>query len=332
MIQIDGSSSGGQIVRLAVALAALTGKAIKIINIRGARPQAGLKTQHIEGIRAIGKLCDAEIKGLTLGSTTLEFYPKDFEEKDLEIEISTAGSIGLVLQTLLIVTPKLRKPINIKIAGGSTFSKWAPPVVYLERILFPLLSYDSELEILKEGFYPKGSAEVVATLKPMKIKPIDFTERTEIKSLSLISVASKSLEKSRVAERQADAAQKLLEEKLNKTPFIEIKYSEALSPGSGVLAVLQTHNSILGADLLGERGKPSEYIGERVVRDLIREYSKGVIDRHAADMLLPYMAMSKGSKIISSDITHHIITSAEVIEKFLDVKFEINRDNNTISV
>jgi len=47
MMILDGSEAGGQFVRTACALSAITGKAIKIINIRGARPETGLKIQHI---------------------------------------------------------------------------------------------------------------------------------------------------------------------------------------------------------------------------------------------------------------------------------------------
>jgi len=332
MLEIDGSQAGGQLLRTAVALSALTKKPFKIINIRGARPEPGIKPQHLEGVKAVAELCNAKIKGLKIGSKELEFYPNELEEKDLEIKISTAGSIGLVLQSLLNLTPHLRKEIKINFIGGGTWNRWAPPVVYLERVLFPLLNYNCELEIIKEGFYPKGAAEVNVILKPLKIGYLNFTERTDIKSISIVSVASDSLKKSNVAERQAKSAQKLIEDKLNKMTFIELKYSKTLSPGSGILTFIKTDNSYVGADLIGEKGEPSEKIGERVARDLIKEYSKGIVDRHAADMLLPFMALSKSSKIITSEITHHILTCANVIEKFLDIKFEINKDTNSISI
>ncbi|MBR9682255.1 MAG: RNA 3'-phosphate cyclase, partial [Candidatus Aenigmarchaeota archaeon] len=69
MIEIDGSNAGGQLVRTAIALSTVTGKAVKIINIRGARTNPGLKTQHMEGIRSLGKLCNARIVGLESDST-----------------------------------------------------------------------------------------------------------------------------------------------------------------------------------------------------------------------------------------------------------------------
>ena len=42
MIEIDGRHSGGQSLRSALSLSALTGKPFKIINIRGKREEGGL--------------------------------------------------------------------------------------------------------------------------------------------------------------------------------------------------------------------------------------------------------------------------------------------------
>src|SRR3989337_4409329 len=118
MILIDGSNAGGQLLRTAIALSALTQRPFKMTNIRGARPEPGLKSQHLEGVRALAELCNAKVNGLEIGSRELEFHPKELKEKDLEIKISTAGSIGLVLQSLLILTPHIKKEIKINFDGG----------------------------------------------------------------------------------------------------------------------------------------------------------------------------------------------------------------------
>lgn len=49
-----------------------------------------------------------------------------------------------------------------------------------------------------------------------------------------------------------------------------------------------------------------------------------MVDQHASDMLLPYLAFAKSGEILASKITNHVLTSKEIIEKFLDVKFEIS--------
>ena len=328
---IDGSEAGGQLVRTACALSAITGKSFKITNIRGLRPNPGLQTQHLEGIKSIAELCNAETKGLELKSKELDFYPKKLEAKDLKIKISTAGSIGLVLQAVLLVTSQLKKSIKIEIDGGGTWNKWAPSVLYLEKVLFPLIGEETKIKILKDGFYPQGGARVEVIAKPLKLNPIEFLERTEIKEINGFSIASKSLERAKVAERQAKTAKELIKQKFNKELNIETKYVDSLSSGSGVLIYIETENSVIGGDSLGEIKKSAEEVAKEAVKNLIFEYANGVIDRHAADMLLPYISLSSG-KIQTSEITHHIRTNISVIETFLPVKFEINEKERIINI
>ena len=327
---IDGSNAGGQLVRTACALSAITGKSFKITNVRGARPNPGLQTQHMEGVKSIAELCNAETKGLELNSKELEFYPKELEAKDLKIKISTAGSIGLVLQAVLLVTSQLNKPMKIEIDGGGTWNKWAPPVLYLEKVLFPLLKEETEIKIIRDGFYPKGGAKVEIITKPLKLKPIEYFERTEIKEINGFSIASKSLEKAKVAERQAKTAKELIKQKFDRELNIETNYVDSLSPGSGVLIYIQTKNSVIAGDALGELRKSAEDVAREALKNLIFEYANGAIDRHAADMLLPCIALSSG-KIQTSEITHHIKTNISVIEKFLPAKFEIDEKERIIS-
>jgi RNA 3'-phosphate cyclase len=284
----------------------------------------------MEGIKSIAELCNAETRGLELNSKELEFYPKDLETKDLKIKISTAGSVGLVLQVVLLVTSQLDKPVRIEIDGGGTWNKWAPPVLYLEKVLFPLLKDESKINIIRDGFYPKGGARIEVITKPLKQNPMEFLERTDVKEIKGFSIASKELEKAEVAERQAKTAEELVKQKLSRELSIEKNYVDSLSNGSGVLICIKNENSIIGGDSIGEIKKPAENVAKEAVKNLILEHANGVVDRHAADMLLPYMALSTG-KIQTSEITHHIKTNIPVIEKFLPVRFEIQEKERIIS-
>ncbi len=76
MVEIDGSygSGGGQILRTAVALAAITKKPCHVFNIRKGREKPGLMPQHLLGIQAIAQLCNCSLGGDYLGSEEIKFF------------------------------------------------------------------------------------------------------------------------------------------------------------------------------------------------------------------------------------------------------------------
>src|SRR3989344_2173432 len=140
-IEINGShlEGGGSILRLATALSTITQKPIRIENIRAGRCNPGMQEQHLQSVKALARLCNAETKGLVLGSKELEFTPGKITKKQLRVEIKTAGSIALVLQTLMLPCFPAGHNIQIRIIGGGSFGKWSPNLHYLQEVLFPTL-------------------------------------------------------------------------------------------------------------------------------------------------------------------------------------------------
>ena len=77
---IDGSygEGGGQIVRTAVSLSAITGKPIQITNIRSRRNKSGLRTQHFSAVKAVADLFHAKVENLKIGADWIRFIPPDY--------------------------------------------------------------------------------------------------------------------------------------------------------------------------------------------------------------------------------------------------------------
>jgi RNA 3'-phosphate cyclase len=360
MLTLDGShgEGGGQILRTALALSVITKKPFRIENIRKNRPIPGLKASHLAGINALQSLSDSACDCAVIGSETLTFVPKPINKFRLSIDIKTAGSITLVLQSILIPLMFAKKESRIKIIGG-TDVLWSPSIDYFSSVIIPQFQRfaDIKIKIEKRGYYPKGAGRIELFVKPrydsalfedfkdLQKKVIfenlcfDLTSQDTLLFIKGISHASKDLIKAEVAERQARAAKSALNH-LNVPIIIKPEYIDTESIGSGVTLsagfsktdeLSQKQPVILGADSLGEINKRSEAVGEEATKRLLDEInSKAAVDFHLADNLIPLIGFV-GGKIKTSKITEHIRSNIAVTEKFLEVKFEIDGKENIIS-
>ncbi len=323
-LEIDGSEGegGGQILRVATGLSAVTGRPIRVTNIRANRPNPGLKAQHLRGIEAVARLCDARISGFTEGSTQIEFVPGRLEHDHLRVDIGTAGSIGLVFQSIMIPAVHTDRPREFEVTGGTDVS-WSPNVTYFREVFCSFLKrmgIEAEVDVQSYGFYPKGGGRVLLRVHPGNLRAINLTERTRFTRYDILSIASENLRKAGVVERQVDAETGIL----GRRSECEVKeYVKTQSPGSSIHIHAHFENTVLGATVLGERGKPAENVGKECAELLKRQVDTGAcLDRWMADQILPYMALSGGRSSVSvADITNHAKTSMALIERFLPVRF-----------
>ncbi|MBU0979604.1 MAG: RNA 3'-terminal phosphate cyclase [Nanoarchaeota archaeon] len=357
MISIDGShgEGGGQVIRTALALSALTGQPFKAFDIRAKRRQPGLKAQHLSCIKALERLCSAQVVGAELAATEFSFRPGEVKGKNIPIDIGTAGSVTLLLQSCLLPTLFADEPTRFRIKGG-TDTKWAMPIDYFSNVFLPHIRRFAEFEFSLErrGYYPKGGGSI-----DLKVRPIhrlsqfpSFTELVrhlrsgpgfisqdyEVQLVKGMSHASSDLQKASVADRQARAA-KLRLGGIDAPKEISVGYYDSSSTGSGLTLwalcsvkgddVDMMKPIVFGSDTLGERGKRAEMVGEQAADGLLKVISgNATADSHLADNLIPLLAVAGGS-ITVSEITDHTRTNIWVCEKFLPVRFRI--EGNRIS-
>ncbi len=332
MIKVDGSqkSGSGTILRLSVAIAAILNEPLYIYNIRQKRPQPGLKPQHLEAVLTAAKLCNATLKGAKIGSKELWLYPTEIVGGKVEAEIGTAGSIPMLLITVLPICAFAKKPVYIHISKGGTDVSHSPTINYLSHVFFPVLEkmgVPVSLKVHKYGYYPKGMGEVSVKVMPSpKLVSLDFGEFGLLKSVKGLSVCT-FLADRRVAQRQAEVAKYLL-----KTCGYEASiqvlndFSNPLQKGSSLTLWAKTSmDVILGGDAIGELRKPSEVVGKEAAENLMREIeAKATVDVHLADMLVPYIAFAKGESVfLTRSITDHLDANISLAQQILDTKFEI---------
>lgn len=334
-IEIDGSygSGGGQILRTACALSAVTKKPCRVFNIRKSRPKPGLMTQHLLGIQALANLSNAKLEGDEIGSEEIKFYPGEINRDRVSVNIPTAGSIPLVLQTLIPVVLFAPEPVKITFNGGATDTFFSPTIDHFQYVFLKILEkigVKTEVNVLKRGYYPEGGANVEVRVYPSKLKKINLIERGNLKKILIISGASEFLKDKKVAERQLMGTREILG-KLNLPTEERIEYYQTRCPGSQICLIAEFENTVIGSDNLGKLGRRSEDVGKEASLELLKEQKSGAcLDKYLADQILPYLALTEGkSSVTVSEITEHCKTNIWVIEKFLEDRFEIK--NNLIT-
>ncbi len=254
------------------------------------------------------------------GSKSIVFRPAGWSEKGFRTEISTAGSVGLVVQSVAPILAKRGGKGFIR--GGATYGKWAPSIHYLQKVILPLVFQESNLKILRHGFYPKGDAKTILFAEKTD-EEIDLVERGGLKEVKGISVASQDLKG--VEKRQADAATELISSELGLEPDFSTMSVKSSSPGSGVLVWAETEHSILGGDCVGEKGKKAEKVGREAAGELLTSLKKGAVDEHAADQLIPFLTIN-GGRIKVPEVTSHCETNIWVCNHFLEKEIKV-KDN-----
>ena len=327
-ISIDGSigEGGGQIFRTSLTLSLLTKKTLQIHNIRSKRSSPGLKQQHLTALKAASEISRAQVEGDVLGSQEVLFIPGKVNSGKYSFVIPTAGSASLALQTILLPLTVPLKESQISITGG-THVPWSPPFHYLSWLWLPWLEkigYLAKIELHHCGYYPAGGGRMTGRVFPAEtIHPIKAVERGKLIQIrGLSAVSNLSLE---IAKRQR---LRFISRIGSLYPLNDIRAVDLPGKGKGTfLAVLAEFERTTACFCsLGEKGKRAEEVADEVAGQ-IKEFIKspGCIDRYLADQLLvPLSFASDSSKLITSEITSHLLTNAEVIQQFLPVIIDIN--------
>ena len=212
VLVIDGSvgEGGGQMLRTSLTLSLATGTPFVLERIRAGRAKPGLLRQHLTAVNAAAKLSGATVEGAVLGSTRLVFRPGPVRGGDHDLDIGSAGSVGLVLQTIALPLLHADRPSRITIRGG-THALWAPAFPFLAQAWLPLVRRAGAkigLALDRVGFHPAGGGAVTLTIEPSVLAPLHVGEGGLADELVLRAISA-GLPPT-VGARELDAARALL--------------------------------------------------------------------------------------------------------------------------
>jgi RNA 3'-terminal phosphate cyclase (ATP) len=322
VIEIDASmgEGGGQVVRSAIALAACSGTAVRLHRIRERRERPGLRAQHVAAVRAAAAICNATVSGVTVGSPELAFEPGRPRPGEYEIDVGTAGSTMLVLQTVLPALSLCGSQSRVVLRGG-THNPRAPTYEFIRHSFLPLIArmgFGVRVELDACGFFPRGGGLVRATIEPLVARPaLDLRERGSIVARSATALSA------RLPEHVAWREIATLRERLGLTEdCCRAGTVEARGPGNVVQVRIDCENITTLFSAFGERGKPAERIAADLADEVQRYVAAGVaVDARLADQLLLPLAMTSGGVFSTLPPTLHTETNAEIIGRFLPAEY-----------
>jgi RNA 3'-terminal phosphate cyclase (ATP) len=339
-IVLDGGAGegGGQILRTALSLSAITGKPFTVTRVRANRLKPGLRPQHREAARALARLCDAELSGDAVGSDRLSFAPRrEARPGQWTFDIGTAGSTPLLFQTLCWPLALAGAPSALVLRGG-THQDHAPTFHYLALVWAPAvarLGFRFGLELQAAGFYPEGGGEFTARVEPAHpMPPVDLRHRGTLRDVEVVSMVGGLAYD--VADRQAERALRRLREGGIAAEAERLPLPARASKGAHVLVVASFERTRAGFGTVAAREPTSDSLAEDAA-DALRAHLRGgaALDGHLGDQLLVPAALVAAGKVppppgvvpttryTVGTVTQHLLTAADVVRRFLDVEIAV---------
>lgn len=327
-MHLDAShgEGGGQIVRTAVSLSAVTGTPVELTDVRASRDPPGLAHQHLAVVRALAEMCSADVEGAEVGATELVFRPgDDIEGGRYEVDIGTAGSATLLMHAGLPAAVHADGAVELHVAGG-TDVRWSPTIDYFQHVTLPLLrkaGVSADVECLRRGHYPKGGGEVAMRVQPAPLQALEIPGRGGLNRVrGAAHVTNLPLH---IAEREAEAARKELD--VDCPIEIDVREEPGVSAGTSITLWAEHEDTVVGGSALGEKGKPAEEVGREAADNLRRSMeSDGTVDTYSADQLLPYLALAGGG-YRAPERTSHLETNAWVCEQLTGQEIGLDGDS-----
>ncbi len=319
-IEIDGSmgEGGGQVLRSSLALSMVTGRAIRVTRIRAGRPKPGLMRQHMTAVLAAAQVSRGQTGGVAPNSQEIWFEPGEPRAGEYRLDIGTAGSTTLILQTILPALAAADGPSRVELIGG-THNPLAPPYEFLAASYLPLVGRMGpvvDCGLHEYGFAPAGQGRLIATIQPGKWRPLQLVRRGAIVRRRATAIVS-NLPR-HIAEREMKVVAGQLGWSSNECSVQEVN---ARGPGNIVLLELGCDQLAEVFSACGRKGLPAERVAKAAASAAAEYLDAGVpVGEHLADQLLLPLSLAGGGKLLTMPLSRHTLTQMELIPRFLDVQ------------
>ncbi|KAJ8401953.1 hypothetical protein AAFF_G00375340 [Aldrovandia affinis] len=330
---------GCNFFRQRLVLSTLSGKRVRIRNIRSKDDNPGLRDFEASFIRLMDKITNGTRIEINQTGTVLFFQPGLLYGGTVEHECNPQRSVGYYLEALLMLAPFMKNPLRV-ILKGVTNDQKDPSVDTLKATTIPLMKKFGldgeglELKVVKRGMPPGGGGEVFFSCPVRRtIRPVQLTNPGKIKRIR--GTAYSVRVSPQMANRVVDSARSILNKFI---PDIYI-YTDHMkganagkSPGFGLTLVAETTNgAFLSAELVSSpqgQGDPMlpEDLGRNCAKLLLEEIHRGgYVDSTNQSLSLLYMTLGQQdvSKALLGPLSPYTIEFLRHTRDFFQLLFKM---------
>jgi len=242
---------GSKLFRLRIICSLLSGKAIRIDEIRSADEKPGLRDYEISFLRLIDRITNGTRVKINETGTSLKFTPGILlGGEDIEHECPPTRCVGYFLEALMILAPFSKTNMSIRLTGCVTNMDTDISVDIFRAVTIPMMKHFGigatdpagnvspapTLKVVKRGAPPSGGGEVLFTCPIVKqLEPLTLVDPGRVKRVRGVAYTTRC--SPALAQRMATSARGVFN---NFIPDVMI-YTDAYkgkesggSPGYGI--------------------------------------------------------------------------------------------------
>lgn len=339
---------GSNFLRARLVLATLSGRPIRIRQIRTKEENPGLNEAEASLIRLFDKISNGCKFEVSETGTALYYQPGLLTGGNVEHDCSLQRGIGYYLEPLMSLGAFCKSPLNV-ILRGVTNNQIDPTPDLLKQSCLPILKRfflvddGLELKIQRRGSAPGGGGQVLFRCPIRRsLRAQQFLDQGKIKRIRGIAWATRV--SPAVANRMIEAAKGVL---LKFIPDIYI-YADHFtgaksgkSPGFGLTLTAETTTGVfLNAEVsskpvgLEANREPTvpEDLGIAGAHALLEEiYRGGCVDSTSQSLFLLLMAMGPRdvSKVVLGPISNYTVHFLRHLKDSFEIVFKLETQKNT---
>ncbi|XP_041978837.1 probable RNA 3'-terminal phosphate cyclase-like protein [Aricia agestis] len=330
---------GSNLFRQRLLLSTLSGRAIRIVDIRNSHNNPGLKEFEVNLIRLMDKITNGSRVELNETGTSLYYQPGILIGGQVTHSCCPQRGIGYYLELLLALGPFCKEPLNA-VLQGVTHHDLDVSVDKIKTAALPILlkfilvDDGLELKVVRRGAPPLGGGEVVFKCPVRRhLRPLQWTKWGLVKRIRGVVYALRV--SPTMANRVVESAKGVM---LKFLPDVYINTDQCRgsnagkSPGFGVSLVAETNEKTFycaEAKSLeagsGETVLPEE-LGRQCALKLLDEiYRSGAVDSSFQWLLALWMALGQKdvSECVVGPLSDYTIKFLQHLKEFFGVMFKL---------